>query len=379
MGWRSEKVNVLPWLDNYATRRYGNWTPSVHEAWRLLVNGAYSNDWGSYTHSYVVLRPRLTLSPDRRFRPGDVVQAWKVLSTAVLNKQLDGTIGPLRYDLVDFGRQVLVNLFADVYALHQATLTQYNENPLTSQVAIVDDLKVLSTVLLAIIDDLDALLSSDTNFLFGHWLSDARQSAAANSPEDVLNLIEFNARNQITRWGPNGNIEDYAAKEWAGLISSYHRRRWEIYLTWVNNSTNKGLSLNTTNLDEQLTLFENGWNYGTESFPIVPTGDSLDLTAKYLQKYTKDQDYISSKYDVMLNMEFTPDPDSLLYGQPMSLWTDNYEQFVWLCEINPDCVGFSYPPVLFKSLRKSSSGNETSPYRFKSGSILFSKKSSAEN
>ena len=31
-------------------------------------------------------------------------------------------------------------------------------------------------------------------------------------------MYEYNARNQITLWGPNGEIDDYAAKNWAGLI-----------------------------------------------------------------------------------------------------------------------------------------------------------------
>lgn len=372
MGWRSEKVDVLPWLDHYAARRYGNWTQAVHEAWRLLVSGAYSNYWGSYTHSFVVLRPRTNLGPDTRFRPGDVIQAWKVLSTAVLNRELDATIGPLRYDLVDFGRQVLVNLFADVYTLHRTALIQFTSTRLSSRAS---ELNILSTIMLDIIDDLDILLSSDTNFLFGHWLTEARLSAADNTPVDVLNLIEFNARNQITRWGPNGNIEDYAAKEWAGLITSYYKERWEIYIAWVNNATDKGISLNTTYLNEPLTLFENGWNYQVESFPTLPTGDSVDLTAKYLQKYTKDQSYINGEYATMYNTEFVP--DDLLYGQPVTLWTDNYEQFVWLCELHPDCIGFSYPPMAFKAKPQSQSGNGSSLVQFKSGSVLFLKKTVA--
>lgn len=31
-------------------------------------------------------------------------------------------------------------------------------------------------------------------------------------------LYEYNARNQITLWGPKGEITDYANKQWAGDI-----------------------------------------------------------------------------------------------------------------------------------------------------------------
>ena len=371
MGWRSQTVDVLPWLDQYAARRYGNWTPEVHEAWRLLVSGAYSynRDTGYYYHSFVVRRPSTSLEPDMRFRPGDVLQAWKLLSTTVLGQKLDGTIQPLLYDLTDFGRQVLVNLFADVYTIHRTALTQLVATGSTSRAS---ELSILSATMLSIVDDVDVLLSANTNFLFGHWLNEALQSAASSTPDDVLDLIQFNARNQITRWGPDGNIEDYAAKEWAGLISGYYRKRWEIYVSWVKNATEKGISLNDTYLSSFLNEFESDWGYQTdhESYPVTTTGDTLELTSKYLQKYTRDQDYVSSKYTIMYNMEFTP--DNLLYGEPVTLWTDSFEQFVWLCELHPDCIGFSYPPLAFKS--KSANSNDSAIYQFKSGSVLFLKK-----
>jgi hypothetical protein len=31
-------------------------------------------------------------------------------------------------------------------------------------------------------------------------------------------LYEYNARNQITLWGPRGEIVDYANKQWAGMF-----------------------------------------------------------------------------------------------------------------------------------------------------------------
>ena len=43
----------------------------------------------------------------------------------------------------------------------------------------------------------------------------------------IMNLLqekqmyEYNARNQITLWGPRGEIVDYANKQWAGMFISY--------------------------------------------------------------------------------------------------------------------------------------------------------------
>jgi hypothetical protein len=33
---------------------------------------------------------------------------------------------------------------------------------------------------------------------------------------------------QITLWGPDGNILDYASKQWAGLVGDYYASRWQV-------------------------------------------------------------------------------------------------------------------------------------------------------
>jgi len=35
-----------------------------------------------------------------------------------------------------------------------------------------------------------------------------------------VKLLRYNALNQITLWGPIGEIVDYAAKQWAGQLST---------------------------------------------------------------------------------------------------------------------------------------------------------------
>lgn len=50
---------------------------------------------------------------------------------------------------------------------------------------------------------LDQLLASDSHFLLGKWIADAKR--LAKNPSDKK-LFEYNARNQITIWGPNGEV-----------------------------------------------------------------------------------------------------------------------------------------------------------------------------
>lgn len=51
--------------------------------------------------------------------------------------------------------------------------------------------------------DMDTLLASDKHFLLGRWLADAA-SWGTDMAEKFLML--YNARNQITLWGPSGEV-----------------------------------------------------------------------------------------------------------------------------------------------------------------------------
>lgn len=37
----------------------------------------------------------------------------------------------------------------------------------------------------------------------------------------------YNALNQVSLWGPQGQITDYAVKQWAGQVSDYLLPRWD--------------------------------------------------------------------------------------------------------------------------------------------------------
>jgi alpha-N-acetylglucosaminidase len=51
--------------------------------------------------------------------------------------------------------------------------------------------------------DMETLLASDAHFLLGTWLEEAK---SFSSDFNEYFLLEQNARNQITIWGPNGEV-----------------------------------------------------------------------------------------------------------------------------------------------------------------------------
>ena len=62
-------------------------------------------------------------------------------------------------------------------------------------------------VFIDLLKDLDIILQTNKNFMLGPWLESAKN--LATTFDEKVNY-EFNARNQITLWGPDGQILDYA-------------------------------------------------------------------------------------------------------------------------------------------------------------------------
>ena len=99
--------------------------------------------------------------------------------------------------------------------------------------------------------DVDGLLASDAAFLLGPWLASARTLAgnATDCTDTVVgdfakctDFMEWNARAQLTTWhpvapwhrsvarGPGVGPNDYARKQWAGLVLGYYAPRVDSYL-----------------------------------------------------------------------------------------------------------------------------------------------------
>ena len=55
-------------------------------------------------------------------------------------------------------------------------------------------------IMIQILTDTDTLLASDSHFLLGHWIENAK-SKATNLKE--IDYYEWNARLQLTLWGEN--------------------------------------------------------------------------------------------------------------------------------------------------------------------------------
>lgn len=97
------------------------------------------------------------------------------------------------HDLVDITRQFFQNKAEDLYTKFIAAFLR-NERHASLK---------LSHQFVETLRDMDRILSSNTDFLLGSWLEQAKDLATTDAERQ---LFEINARNQITIWGPKGQV-----------------------------------------------------------------------------------------------------------------------------------------------------------------------------
>lgn len=136
---------------------------------------------------------------------------------------------------------------------------------------------------LTLIDDLDTLLATRSEFLLGRWLAGARRWARS---DEKRRLFEWNARNQIALWGPpDSRLHDYAAKQWAGLLRGFYKPRWERFLTALKSSLNAETPWDAEALENGLQAWEDSWTHETGRYAAEPRGDAVATAQGLFEEY----------------------------------------------------------------------------------------------
>eukprot|EP01116_Phalansterium_solitarium_P014753 TRINITY_DN3255_c0_g1_i3.p1 TRINITY_DN3255_c0_g1~~TRINITY_DN3255_c0_g1_i3.p1 ORF type:complete len:411 (-),score=159.42 TRINITY_DN3255_c0_g1_i3:79-1311(-) len=330
MGWRSKTFDLNVWFRNFAQRRYGVDSPSLAAATALMQEHVYNMQYNYGTTKNLCWfenSPQVWIDPQNRVNNATaILQAFRLFITAAANNEVDATLSTFRYDLVDLGRQVACNLFADLLAVHGSEYQRFQFGGVNTTASVLPT----SAALLGLIADLDKLLYTHDDFLVGHWIEDAKAWAA--TPADLA-LLELNARNQITLWGPDGEINDYAAKNgYQGLVGDYYGGRWAIHQQYIDQSVVTGQQVNWNAYSADLTRFQWGWNTNTSLYPTSPSGNSFTTAAAFAQKYTGNP----ANYQVLTNTDIEGS-----YVDIAQAWHVDTGVLTWLCDLDPSCVGFN--------------------------------------
>ena len=260
--------NDAEWIDRLADRRSGCVDAHYRQAWQILYDKVYRASSGNRSAA-VCARPNLESrskwsSTHTDYDNRDLLMAWEQLTFARPKRTPSS-----RFDCVNIPRQCLENYFG---GLNKQCIAAYRNGDR-------DGVVRLSSRLLELLDDIDLLVATDTYFLLGKWISDARKMGTTPAEKDYF---EYDARNILTTWGGRGySLNDYANRTWSGLVSGYYKERWKRFYDRLQS----GGKLDEESLLQELQDFEWEWVGQKERFAERPRGDAYKLCQSLYAKY----------------------------------------------------------------------------------------------
>lgn len=222
LAWGAGQESLSAWLATYARARYGKTSPDLDAALGQLVEAAYSTRywtprwWKSKAGAYLFFkRPTATIGefpphPGDRAKLEAAVKALTALAPAYVDEPL------FVLDLSDATRHLATLKIDD---LLQAAVAAYRRGDVAAGDQARAEIEALAL-------SIDKLLGVQPETL-ATWIDDAR--AYGDTPADAAAYVA-NAKAQVTVWGGEGNLNDYASKAWQGLYRGFYLPRWSMFL-----------------------------------------------------------------------------------------------------------------------------------------------------
>lgn len=269
----STGISDREWVRTLAERRTGKEDLYAEKAWVTLTDSIYIAGSFSSQTPLTCARPCLegywhwTSIHNTRYDNSTLIRAWKDLLKVSSDRDT------YRSDIVNLGTQALGNHFA---VLRDELTSAYRSHDKARAVEV-------ASVMLDLLEDLDALAACDPQLSLKKWLDDA--SSCGETPEEAA-YYRRNARTLITIWGKHSSIRDYATRLWSGLIDSYYAPRWKMFVEEIISCIDEGREYDEKAFFERLTEFEDNWaEEDTEiSYrnPTDPVRFSYDIIDKYI-------------------------------------------------------------------------------------------------
>jgi len=288
MAWRDAPVDLAQWVREYSRGRYGRPNAQAEAAWEILKDTVYTAP--HRTRSIIDHVPSLKPAGGPPYDNAQLAEAWRGLLQAA--DEL-GERDAYRFDLVNVARQVLSNHAADL----QHQVVQAHQAKEAGRFA------EASGRFLQLIRDLDELLATRREFLLGRWLEDAKRWGTTDAERA---RFEWNARRVLTLWGQGKAIDDYARKEWSGMLSGYYLKRWKPYLDEVGQCLAADRPFDGKAFSHKLRRWMTEWSDAKETYPTEPRGDSIAVARRLWGTYGD---------------AFKPDAPSLTTGKPVACST----------------------------------------------------------
>ncbi|MBO4803656.1 MAG: alpha-N-acetylglucosaminidase [Muribaculaceae bacterium] len=257
-------------ISELADRHAGRENKHAREAWQLLYDNVLDITPGNFaaplTCSYPVMGKE---SRAVKYEPRQLLAVWDALLA-----QDQVTTDAMTIDLVWVGRQLLGDLFlVEKQALDKAFLERNQ-----------DAFYAHSNVMYELLSDIDDINSHHPQATLAGWLQQARDMG---NSANLKNYYEMNARSLITTWG--GSLNDYACRNWSGLMWDYYAKRWEIYMRKATVALLNRHDFDKEDCNAAVNKFQQKWVASTEYEASSPINiDVLTHCRQLREKYRQE-------------------------------------------------------------------------------------------
>ena len=255
------QIDLKQWICAYCERRYGEKNANCEKAWEILIDTVYKAEYNNLgqgaPESVVNARPTLKINSASSWGNSVISYPKEKLITVykLLLKDYDRLKGNdgYMYDLITVLQQILSN--KALYIQEKMALAFKSGN--------LFDFEKKSNEFLYIADLMDKVLSGSDYYRLSRWTNQAK-ALAENADDFSKKIYLLNSKALITTWGSynqceTGGLHDYSNRQWSGLISSFYKPRWEL---WINERIKE---LKGEPFNEHINWFEWEWNWVRES------------------------------------------------------------------------------------------------------------------
>ena len=254
-------------INQLADRHAGCVSPHAREAWQLLYDRVLDITPGNFAAPLPCSYP--TMGKESRavkYNPSELLAVWDALLA-----QDRVTTDAMTIDLIWVGRQLLGDLFMFEKQQLDKAFSEKDKTTFYDR----------SNLLFELLSDIDQLNSCHPHATLAQWLKQARD--LGDKPQ-LKDYYEMNARRLITTWG--GSLNDYACRNWNGLMWDYYAKRWEIYIRKATVALLAGSDFDADDYRAAADKFQQQWVTSTEE--VVqgePDQDALTCCRLLRDKY----------------------------------------------------------------------------------------------
>lgn len=298
---------VAEWMLNYAKRRYGmaayNEAPELFEELMKLMQEtyyAYSLNRAPI-QSYINAKPRLsgayargTGTTSSGWNDRDASELFGICAALVNKVSPENMTKGFLYDMTDITRQVLAEIPTTIYPKIRSA---YNAD--------IELAKQYTQQIIDIIYDLDELLSSNENFLFGTRVQGARSRGATESDQAYFEIIE---RVFCTYWQADsednpGDTYDYSNKQLGGYLADWCGERWQMFYDQLDAASKASVkpSIDEFNrtyqprANQNISDYVRKWTYESYNYWYNAQPDKSDLVAPFYPEENADYTVYSTE------------------------------------------------------------------------------------